>query len=131
MPDEGQSAGFASKRPGPNSEETGIRGLERVRIEVADEHFILLAAVIVDGFDQIAAQMFRSIEVRDFARPELGRERELRTRHQPMRKVIALRMVHQAIGGQRLQGLFQLVQILGSSYFSLVGHTKNEIAETE
>ncbi len=131
VPHKSQAARFASERTGTDPEEARLRGLERVRLEVTDQDLVLLTAVVVDGLDQITAQVLRAVEVRHFARPEFGSQRKFRARHQPVREVIALRMVQQALGGQHLQGLFQFVQILGAANFLLVGHAEDKITEAE
>ncbi len=46
-------------------------GLKVSGVEIADEDFTLLAPIFIDRVDQIAAQMFRTVEVRNFARAQL------------------------------------------------------------
>src|SRR5579871_3302553 len=75
--------------------------------------------------------MFGAIEVRYLARPQLRRQRKLRPRHEPMREVITLRVIHQAVGGNGLQLLFKLVQIFGAANFALIWHPADEISEPE
>src|SRR2546423_14074156 len=103
MTDKGQTASFAAQRSRTDSQKAGLRGLENLRLEAADQPFVLLATVVVDRFDQVMTQMLRTVEVRDPARPQLGRQRKFGARHQPMRKMIALGVEHQAVGGDALQ----------------------------
>src|SRR5579862_6610026 len=131
MANERQSAGFAAQRAGSDPQEARFRRLERISLEIADQYLVLLAPVVVDGIDQVAAKVFRAIEVGYLAGPKFGRQGKFRTRHQPMREVIALRVIHKAVGGDGFQRLLQFVQILGAADLALVGHTKDEIAESE
>ncbi len=117
--------------PAPIRRKLDCARLEGVSLEIADQDFVLLAAVIVDRLDQIAAQMLGTVEVRDLARAQLGGQGELGARHQPVREVIALRVIHHAVGGNRLQLFLEFVQIRGPAHFVLVGHAENEIAESE
>jgi hypothetical protein len=48
-----------------------------------------------------------------------------------VRKVIALRVIHETVGGDRLQLLFQFIQIGGASDLTLVGQAEDEISEAE
>src|SRR5215470_14742905 len=57
MPYESQTARFATKRSGTNPQKTRLRWFIDIGPEVADQDFVLLAAIIIDRFDQIAAQM--------------------------------------------------------------------------
>ena len=45
--------------------------------------------------------------------------------------MVALRVVHQTLGRNRLQLFFQFVQIFGASHLALVGQAEDEIAESE
>src|SRR5260370_24736598 len=99
MANERQYAGFTTQRAGPDSEEARLGWFERVGLEISDQYFVLFPAIVVDGGDEIAAQVLGTIEVGNLARPQLGRESEFGARHQPVREVIALRVVHEAIGG--------------------------------
>ena len=48
-----------------------------------------------------------------------------------MRKVVALSVVGEAFGGNRLQLLFEFVQIFRAAYFFRIWQAKYEIAEAE
>src|ERR1039458_9183378 len=47
----GEAASFTPQRPGADPQETCLRRLEGIRLEVADQDFALLAAVFVDRFE--------------------------------------------------------------------------------
>src|ERR1700686_416996 len=52
----------------------------------------LKSAILVDRLDQIAPQVFRAGEIRNFSRTELRRQGKLGACHQPMGEVVALRV---------------------------------------
>ena len=83
-------------------------------IEFADQRLALLAAILRDGFDHIVAQVLHRSEVADLARPQLLRQRKLGARHQPMREVIALGVIDQALFRDGAQQVLQLVQVGGA-----------------
>ena len=57
VPNKSQAASLAAQRPGADPQKTRFRRLERVGPEVADQHFALFAAILVDRLDQIPPQM--------------------------------------------------------------------------
>ena len=59
MADKGEAARFAAQRTGANPQKIDSDGLKVSRVEIADQNLALLAAVLVDRLDQIAAQMLR------------------------------------------------------------------------
>ena len=75
--------------------------------------------------------MLRTTEVGDLAWPQLSRQREFGPCHQPVREVVTLGVVDDAFGWDRLQLLFQFVQVFGAPHFALVGHPEHEVAESE
>ena len=113
--DERQPARFATQRAAANLEEEGTCGLKRCGIEFADEGLALLAAIFRDRLDQIAAQGVERAKVADCARPQLLRQGEFGSRHQPVRKVIAFAMIGQALLWNGMQLGFQRIQIGGPS----------------
>ena len=68
-------------------------------LKIADQRLVLFPAIVRDRFDQIAAQMFRADEVGNSSRAKLLRQGEFGARHQPVRKVIALRCDRQTLFG--------------------------------
>ena len=131
MAHKSQPARLAAQRSGTDPQEARFRGFERIGVEVADDQLALFAAVVVDGFDQVVPQMFRTGKVRDLSRPQLGRQSEFGSRHEPMRKVVALGVIGEAFGRNRLQLFFELIQVLRAAYFFQIGQTKDEVAKTE
>ncbi len=84
MANEGQTARFAAQRTAANLQEEGFLRLKRGRIEFADEGLALLAAILGNRLDQVAAQIFQAAEVGDRARPQLLRQSKFGARHQPV-----------------------------------------------
>src|SRR5215471_18338442 len=93
MPHEGQAAGLTSQRTGADPQKTGFGWLEGVGLEIADENFVLLAAVSIDGFDQIGPQMLGAVEVGDLAWPQFRSQGKFSPCHEPVRKMIPLRVI--------------------------------------
>src|ERR1700674_2979925 len=127
----GEAASFPTEGTGADPQKTRFRRLERVGLEVADQHLALLAAILVNRLDQIAPQMFRAGKIRNFSRTELGRQRKLGSCHQPMGEVVALRMKDDAFRRNRLQLLLQLSQVFRPSDFTRIRQTKHEVAKPE
>ncbi len=75
--------------------------------------------------------MFGARKIRNFSRAELGRQRKLGARHQPMGEVVALRVKDDAFRRNRLQLFFQLVHVFRSSDFVRIRQTKHEVAKPE
>ncbi len=100
-------------------------------MEVADQYFALFAAIVIDGCDQIAAEMLGAGEIRNFSWAELGCQGELGARHQPMGEVVALGVEDYALRRNGLQLLFQFVHVFRSSDFVEIGQTKYEVSKAE
>ena len=125
-------ARLSAQRTAADLEEEGLVRLERRRVEFADQDLALLAAIFGDGFDQVATQVLGIGEVGDLARPQLLRQRELGARHQPVREVVALRVIGDALCRDRGQLRLQRIQVAGAANFGLlVRQAKDEVAETD
>src|ERR1700686_3361357 len=129
--DKGEAASFPTEGTGADPQKTRFRRLERVGLEVADQHLALFAAILVNRLDQIAPQMFRAGKIRNFSRAELGRQRKLGACHQPMGKVVALRVKDDAFRRNRLHLFLQLIQVFRPPNFTRVRQTKHEVAKAE
>ena len=70
-------------------------------------------------------------KIRNFSRAELGRQRKLGARHQPMGEVVALRVKDDAFRRNGLQLLFQFVHVFRPSDFARIRQTKHEVAKPE
>src|ERR1035438_1538806 len=127
---EGQAARFTAQRTAADLKEEIICRLKCRRIEFADERLALLAAILRNGLDQVAPQVFMCTEVGNFARPELLRQGEFGPRHQPVREVIVFAVIGNAFYRDRMQQHLQRVQIAGACNFGFaIGQTKNKVAE--
>jgi hypothetical protein len=91
----------------------------------------LLTAILGNRFDQVVSQVLQSSEVADLARPQLLRQGEFRARHQPMREVVVLTVISEALLRYRLQQRLQGIQIGGARHFCRpIGQVEDEISET-
>src|SRR5215469_2352220 len=75
--------------------------------------------------------MLEAGEVRNFSRAKLRSQRKFRPRHQPVREMIALRVIARAFGWDLLQGGFERTQVGGASNLCSVGKPKHKIAKAE
>ena len=80
-------------------------GWKRGGTEIADQGLPLLVPVFADGVDEVLAQGLDGGEVGELARAELLGESEFGARPQPARKVIALAVIGDALGGDPVQQL--------------------------
>src|ERR1019366_7795740 len=126
VPDESQAARLAAQRATADLQEESICRLKRRGIEFANERLGLLAAILGDGCDEVAPQVLGVREVGNFPRPQLLGQGELGARHQPVREVVALGVVFNALGRDRRQ----LVQVTGAPDLGFaVGEAEDEVAE--
>ena len=114
---ERQATGFAAERANPDPQKESVGGSERRGTEVTDKDFALFAAIVGNGGDQVAAQVLGTGEIGDLSRAQFLGKSELRSRHQPGRKMITLRVVGDAFCRYFLQHGFQRAQIGGASHF--------------
>ncbi len=126
-----ESACLSAQRTAADLEEERFRWLEGRGVEFADQDLALLAAILSDGVDQVAAQFLGVGEIGDLTRPQLLRQREFRARHQPMRKVVSRSVIGDAFCRHRRQLRLQLIQVRGPRHFGLVSQAKDEVAETD
>ena len=78
-----------------------------------------------------ATSVLGACEIGNFARAKSLSEDEFGSRHQPMREVIALGVIREAFGRNRLQLFLKLVQIFGAPHFRQIRKTKNEVSKTK
>src|SRR5213592_2930431 len=128
--DEGQAPRLAAERSAANAAEWRRR-TERRSIEVDDDAALGLLAVVADRAQHLEAEVRDRVEVGNLARPQLVRERELRSRLEPPRKMIALRVIGDALGRQRGQAVFQLTEVARAADLAAIRHAEDEIAEPE
>ena len=94
--------------------------------EIADEHLPLVAPVFGDGADEVLAQGLDGGEVGELARAKLLGESKFGARPQPARKVIALAVIGDALGGNPVQSFLKRSEVFGARYFGVVGPAKTK-----
>ena len=126
---EGQTARLAAQRTAANLQEERLRGLKAGGIEFADEGLALVAAILRNRLDQVAAQILQAAEIGDRARPQLLRQSKFCARHQPVREVIPLSVVRQTLFRNRMQQGLQGIQVSRAPHLRAIRMMKHEIAE--
>ena len=126
---EGESARLASQRAAAQAQKKLLGTAEMLRLEVAHQGFLLLAAILADDLQTVGAQRFGVAVIRQASRTELFGQRQFGARDQPVRNMIALGVEDQRLHRDRSQRVLHAVQIAGPSNFGAVGEAEDEIAE--
>ena len=129
-PHEGEAAGLAAERAAAEPVEA-VAAVVRRAVEVAHRAAPLVLAVGGDRVDQVAAQLLEVGVVGDPPRPQPVGERELGPRPQPLREVVPLAVVPDALRRHRGQRLLQLAQVARPRDLRAVGKAEDEVAEAE
>ena len=125
-----EAARFAAQGSSADAGETGL-GIERILFEFRDQAALLKPCIGSKRRDQVPAQSVDGWEIRYFARPELVREPEFRSRLQPVGKMVALGMKPDAFLGHILQLLPKAFQVGGPPDFVPFGSPENKVSEAE
>src|SRR5208337_1517282 len=81
---EGKATRLSAERTAADLEEEGFVRRERRHAEFADQDLALVAAILGNGFNQIAPEFLGISEVGNFAWPEFLRQGKFGARHQPV-----------------------------------------------
>ena len=128
--DERQAPRLAAERAAADPREHAP-GIERVALEVRNRGAAAAVAVLLDGLEQVAPQVFVRREVGHLPRAHALRQRELGARLQPLREVVALGVVGDALARHDAQQLLERLQVARAAHLGAAGPAEDEVAESE
>ena len=118
VPHERQPTSLSAQRTAPDAQKEIVAGFESLRPEVPDQNFTLLVSILSNGVDHVEAQAVVCGEIAHLARPQLLCKSEFSPRDQPVREVIALAVVGDALGGHFVQHRLERIEVAGAPYRS-------------
>ena len=128
--EEGESTPLAAQRAAAESHEAALRA-ELLVGEIGDAPLAPLVQEARKRIDQVTPQRLEAVEVRHLPGCHRRREVELRARAEPVREVVALRVVVERFRGDFGRDPEHAPQVAGAADLAAVGHLEYEVAEAE